>query len=382
MEKKRSDEIDVVKALAIFFMVWGHIGLPGTKYLYLFHMAVFFICSGIVYNEENALSITSVLVFMYKKIKTLYLPYVFCAIIFTLLNNFFLRIGFYDESICPHQSGIVMFKNCIRGILFSRGTQLGGATWFLRTLFFISIFYCIVNYILVKFNGKKIQCWMQFISSAILLFLLYLFGSGISNKSIYYFISSFILGFWCFSFGVILKNKRILIILKKKLVCAFLLLIVNFTVLLVLSKLGSINIDRGNFKNPIFFMAVSILGFFYVYTISIFICKTNLIKNTFVIVGQNTLAIVILHLLVFKFMNLFYIKILSLNNFMFLSSFPTLVHLLNNSNVHQIYCIGGGYLLAGIVIPVLLNEIKKKFVQVMGLIIKVIKYDFRLHGNL
>ena len=39
---KRVDELDILKAIAIICMVAGHAGAPFTHFIYLFHMAVFF----------------------------------------------------------------------------------------------------------------------------------------------------------------------------------------------------------------------------------------------------------------------------------------------------------------------------------------------------
>lgn len=39
----RITEIDVIKGICIILMVVGHSGSPITKWIYLFHMAVFFV---------------------------------------------------------------------------------------------------------------------------------------------------------------------------------------------------------------------------------------------------------------------------------------------------------------------------------------------------
>ena len=44
-KKSRIEEIDIVKAIGIICMVLGHADFPGTRFVYLFHMAVFFIAS-------------------------------------------------------------------------------------------------------------------------------------------------------------------------------------------------------------------------------------------------------------------------------------------------------------------------------------------------
>lgn len=112
-------------------------------------MAVFFIVSGAVYKNKYSDSFSSLMIFIKKK--TLYIPYAICAVLFTLLNNFFLRIGFYDEKIIPYQDTKNILLNCIKGLLFFKSTQMGGATWFLRILFFVSIIFAIIDFILFQY---------------------------------------------------------------------------------------------------------------------------------------------------------------------------------------------------------------------------------------
>ena len=51
--KSRDDRIDMVKGIAIILVVLGHSGFPLTHWVYLFHMAVFFICAGYFITEKN-----------------------------------------------------------------------------------------------------------------------------------------------------------------------------------------------------------------------------------------------------------------------------------------------------------------------------------------
>lgn len=51
---QRDLSVDIVKALGIFCMVAGHCDWPFTHFIYLFHMAIFFIASGYCYKEVNS----------------------------------------------------------------------------------------------------------------------------------------------------------------------------------------------------------------------------------------------------------------------------------------------------------------------------------------
>lgn len=52
MIQMRNTKIDVIKGMAIILVVLGHCGFPATNFIYLFHMAVFFIASGYCWNEK------------------------------------------------------------------------------------------------------------------------------------------------------------------------------------------------------------------------------------------------------------------------------------------------------------------------------------------
>lgn len=44
--KNRNINIDLIKGIGIILMVGGHCGMPFTHFIYLFHMAIFFMHLG------------------------------------------------------------------------------------------------------------------------------------------------------------------------------------------------------------------------------------------------------------------------------------------------------------------------------------------------
>ena len=64
--KKRLDYIDIMKAITIIMAICGHINYPGIspvlkRYLYAFHMPVFFVCSGLTLNYLISYANTSIM---------------------------------------------------------------------------------------------------------------------------------------------------------------------------------------------------------------------------------------------------------------------------------------------------------------------------------
>lgn len=92
---KRDKSVDVLKALCLIFMVLGHCGFPCTQFIYLFHMALFFMASGYLFNKNKVITTEGLKKFFCRKIKTLWLPYVFWNTAFLAMQNVFLKIHLY-----------------------------------------------------------------------------------------------------------------------------------------------------------------------------------------------------------------------------------------------------------------------------------------------
>lgn len=56
-------------------MVLGHCGAPFTQFIYLFHIGVFLLLSGICFNSEYSDSIGGLKKLLVKRIRSLWIPY-------------------------------------------------------------------------------------------------------------------------------------------------------------------------------------------------------------------------------------------------------------------------------------------------------------------
>ena len=88
MAKQRDPVLDSMRGIGIVLMVLGHSGFPGTDYIYLFHMALFFMLSGWFFSLRGGL-----VHFVRRKLVTLWLPFVAANTVFTVCNNLFLRLN-------------------------------------------------------------------------------------------------------------------------------------------------------------------------------------------------------------------------------------------------------------------------------------------------
>ena len=84
-------------------MVLGHTRSPFTSFIYLFHMAVFFMVTGYLWNGDKYVSISGGGQYVLKKLKALWIPFFAGNAIFVLLNNEFVNVGIYADNNLPGQ---------------------------------------------------------------------------------------------------------------------------------------------------------------------------------------------------------------------------------------------------------------------------------------
>ena len=361
-DSKRDIAIDVIKGLGIFCMVSGHCGAPYTHFIYLFHMAIFFIASGYCYKDKYSDDTSNFWEFTKRKFKTLWFPYVLWTVIFTLLNNFFININVYTNNkellnlVSGQYIGVkefltfkAMLINIIKAILLHGGTEIGGAFWFLATLMQISILYCLIAWILKHFLNKKRILFIQGIISAILLLL----GFTCSIKGLSIFGIEKVLSYYClFYIGYIFKQFNISN-KERNIKLHIVILVACMAILLVLNQIGSIGLADNHYINPIFFIIASCAGWQFLYEIALLLIKVNILKKIWVTIGQNTLSVVILHFLCFKIIS--YIQVIIMNKPHFLvAAFPVLYS-------DGLWWIA--YLVIGLVIPISLNILRKLLVN-------------------
>lgn len=161
--RKRDPSIDIAKAIGIALVVLGHVTGDGEgallvylrDFVYQFHVPLFFFLSGYCFKADESWK-----PFLVKKIKNLYLPFVAANFLFMLVSLLARRLS--GEEIILSD----VFRHCIR-IVCGRGvTPLGGATWFLITLFQAVILYKLVRDLVFRFFRKNPLLYLSLLSFA------------------------------------------------------------------------------------------------------------------------------------------------------------------------------------------------------------------------
>ena len=341
INKTRNIQMDILRGIGIILIVLGHCGFPQTHFLYLFHLAIFFIVSGYFFKEEHVKDKESLKKFIINKIKRLYLPFVIGNIICVLLNNFFINVNLYSNLTHSYYSIKEIIINILKVILFRGHTEMLGATWFLQILFIITIAYAIIEFIIKKYSIKT-KTVIQLVVSLIFFSIgYYLVAKNINIK----IISSQVLTCYIlFDFGRKISKYK----METKDSTKMLIMITSFMLLVILNKLGTIELSQHKYTNPIYFISVSILGWYFIYELSYFVSKTKKLASSLQYIGENTMPIIFCHFFAFKIINLIGVLILN-KDITMISTFPVLF------KDFYWWII---YALAGVMIPMLLNKIK------------------------
>lgn len=268
--KKRLDYLDITKSLCILFVILGHYFTNDTNnfkiWFYTFHVPCFFFVSGIIINHNQ--KDINFKKFIYKKFKSLILPYyTFC-----LINGLIYTLFLY-------------FTNNSNMNTFSLGKEilLGYGVcglWFLFCLFFSKVLFFIINNI-IKSKYIKLFC---IISITLLSFYL-------GEKKQFVLIRRILLGTAYLSIGYklhdIIENKS----------ANYLKLVVLFALNIILTRInGDVGMYTMTLNNPLIFFINSIIGSLLIINIS-----KMLINCSFLIyIGQNTLIILGTHFIFTK----------------------------------------------------------------------------------
>lgn len=343
--ENRDNVIDTLKGWGICLMVCGHSGAPLTHFIYLFHMALFFIASGYLWKEKVDSS-SGLVNYVLKKLKTLYIPFVLINGFYTISSNLFLKLGIYSNK---NGGGILavdylstqdVVKKLIQNIFFSGGSQLGGATWFLRSLFFVTIFNEIFHLLLRKIKKENYYLILSLTFSIIGIILYQMQISLVVNVLSIVGLQSFFMAYFAYLLGIILKKLDIMkkIVHHKKSVFTM-----SVFILLILNNLGSIEMNVGKDTNVIYYLIVSLAGWNIIYIVS---SLKNSLNYKLSYIGKKSIWILGLHFLCFKLISLLYIFITN-KPIILLAHYPVI------KDIHYLWIL---YTVIGIAIPLLIER--------------------------
>lgn len=340
----RRNHITIAKAIGIILMVAGHAGIPAQAingFIYMFHMPLFFFCSGYFFKEISQR--TNLLQFINRRITSLYIPYLKYSLVFLLLNSVFFQLHIYNTTY-----GLKDYLwHFIRVVTMTEYDEtMLRPFWFLKALLLSSISIAFLSFICKKnrtiLNAKILLALTM--SITLLFIFMKLQIPLIGNCSLITF------GMVYLYSGYLFRQHEVYFQLTKS------MLIIVFMIVLFGSLLfqGVIDMKYTTTTNTLPYYVLSILGIILVLNVSIRINNSlpSRIKDLLYYIGNHTMPIFALHLLAFKIGN--FIKIL-------LYDLP-IVKLSDHTVIyqHNIY-FWIIYLILGITLPLFLYYLYNKF---------------------
>lgn len=308
----RDKKIDVMKGILIVLVVAGHSGFQYTEFIYLFHMATFFMISGYLFNDKYTDSFKMMLKFMKAKIKTIWLPYFIWSVIFICANNLFIRIHIYSNTAIKNDVVTIpaatfydlkdMIKLILRGFYFSARTEMGGTFWFFKTLFGVVMLYAVLDFMMKKtFRQERVREIIHSIVGIIFIVVGYLCTM---NKKVLFGIPIILSIYLLYHIAVMIRRKKLMERMPKKTIIG----IASFMILLICQRTGKITLNGNHYNNPVFLLIASLSGWSLIYILSEKIEKIKWLQWLSK-VGKHSLSIMILHLISFKLVTLIQLAI-------------------------------------------------------------------------
>ena len=147
--KQRNTELDFLKGIAIFLMMFDHVGWGSVAHVYIqsFHMPLFFIVSG--YLWKNKSSVTEVIK---KRTKTVLIPYAFFTLFYLIIYIFIVavKLGLRDHSILRTLRAVAVYPTDMPNMPFAP------ALWFLPCFWLSNVLYAFFDKLCGKRKGVPI----------------------------------------------------------------------------------------------------------------------------------------------------------------------------------------------------------------------------------
>ncbi|MDQ7023168.1 MAG: acyltransferase family protein [Candidatus Gracilibacteria bacterium] len=274
----RINWIDNLRGIGILLIVLGHTLMPEgsllTKYIFSFHVVLFFILSGLLFNETKHINFR---LFLKNKFLRLIIPFILFNIIFIIIAK--LEGKFEGTRVIDFAVGLFYgdYLGDNGGVFQNGGFNLVNiSTWFLPALFLTSLYYFGINKFIKNKNKKLVILFLIsiiiFIESKLTIFRLPWSAEIALMMTAFY------------GFANIFKKEIFNLVEKINIKSMFLLIPI---ILLHVFLLNSVNISTNYYGNYLGLILNSLLGF-----ITILIIAKNIGKNKFLdFIGKNSIII-------------------------------------------------------------------------------------------
>lgn len=341
-DNSKDNFISIAKAIGIILMVAGHSGCPiiMNNFLYLFHMPLFFVCSGYFFKDiENHHKLTG---YCRRKMQKLYLPYLKWSLFILLFHNIFVLTNIIDGHKYDFHDYIKqLFSLC----LMTDYEILIRPFWFIKELLLSSILIATLSYFCYRCQ-KKIT---NLLFVGIFLFLTILCKYHIIITPVLGDVSILTLSITYIYTGMLYREY------ENKIKLGNTTCIICFAITFIGSMFfyGEIDMRYTTIPNILPYFLFSITGIIFIFGVSKYINSHLYNNHSIYYIGNHTMPILALNLFALKIGNLIKIQIYNMP----IESLSSHTIIYDHNQFFWIL-----YLIIGVSIPLLLEHIFMFFI--------------------
>ncbi|WP_403559075.1 acyltransferase family protein (plasmid) [Cetobacterium somerae ATCC BAA-474] len=328
--------MSILKGIGICLVVIGHTNSFLVKYVYLFHVPLFYFINGYFLKSTFHTFIERKIYFKRKVLK-LYIPFITIVLTMVFLHNIFYKIYWVRDYYSINE----LIKNILKALFFLNSEILLGAIWFIPSLF---LSFCLYMFLNTIFHKKAIV-----ISSFLLVYaLVFSSGDAYINKVLEI---TFIGQFFMQLGNIYKKNEyRIKFNLLLGVIAIFLFIILG-------NNINIIDIANRKYSEIYLFLPVTLCGIYLSLYATNLLDNVKCINNILSFIGIKSYVIMCFHIVSFKFLSFCYIVSNKLN-IERLIEFP----ILKETNIAYLYILFGIFL--PILVDIILVFFKSKLTKV------------------
>ena len=281
---KRLSFIDIARAFAIIFIVFGHTIVHNSnaywlyKLLYSFHVILFFLISGYLYKPQSPN-----LEFFFKKFLSLMVPYFIFASLFLIPYFLFGREVSSSINTTSSNNFFVLLTQIIYGIGANGALKQNLSLWFLPALFTTEVIY---KFLTDSNLFQKLTAPLR-----LLIFLIISFLATKITIILPWGLNSALTLMLFFEIGFFLRQYKVLEKIANKTSLQGLLIVVTIISCFIYQTNVTVSCADYRYGNYLVFLLVSLSLSIFIMFISYQIKTSKILE----LIGKNTLSILIFH---------------------------------------------------------------------------------------
>lgn len=299
----RNIVIDLVKGLAIILMVLGHTGFIYTRAIYLFHMPVFFLASGYLFQTSASETVSDLKSLCRKRFFSLYLPCLLWNMAFLLLHNFFYCWGLEADPLPGTTAGDwplqlppvisadfwgIVAQTCC---LFLYSEPFAIVSWFFRALLLANIGFAVIHYLALRLCPRHSMILRLGLCFS-LLFVSFHHHAALEAYGVGAALSSLIF----FPLGILLRKAH----LPQTSLGSLAALLAGMGALLLLNPNGDVTLSHNEYTHPFFLIATALGGWYFLWGVGVLCSRFGRLASWISYPATHSIPILFLHLLCMK----------------------------------------------------------------------------------